>query len=233
MKIVIIEDDLRIVEMIAMALYIRWPNIKVISTRFGEEGIEIVSNENPDAVVLDLGLPDIDGLLVLKAIRRYSDLPVLILTVRTIESDIVQGLELGADDYMVKPFKQLELLARLHGMIKRHQKSDDGEIISTGSIQLNTLTRILELGSKEIILTSTECRLMRHFIFNAGKIVTIQSLAEVLWGDNYLGAANAMRVYIRRLREKLEEDLKPPRFIITKPGIGYILIKNNIKMPNN
>jgi DNA-binding response OmpR family regulator len=119
MKILVIEDDQQIVEAITLAFQIRWPEAKLVSTQQGEKGIELVESEKPDIVILDLGLPDINGYDVLKQIRMFSDIPILILTARTEESDIVKGLEWGADDYMIKPFHQLELLSRIKALTRR------------------------------------------------------------------------------------------------------------------
>ncbi|MBN1189552.1 MAG: response regulator transcription factor [Dehalococcoidales bacterium] len=225
MKILIIEDDQQIVEAISLAFQIRWPEAKLISTQQGEKGIELVETEMPDIVILDLGLPDINGYDVLKQIRMFSDIPILILTARTEESDIVKGLEWGADDYMVKPFRQLELLSRIKALTRRRSSSDIETPISVGALNFNPSTGQLSYKDKEISLTPTESRILHHLMRNAGQVVTHSSLADAVWGEDYPGAVDSLKVYIRRLREKLEVEPQQPQLILTKAGIGYLMIK--------
>ncbi len=225
MKILIIEDDMQIVEAIALAFQIRWPEAKLVSTQQGEKGIEFVETEKPDLVILDLGLPDVNGFDVLKQIRLFSEIPILILTARAEESDIVKGLEWGADDYMIKPFRQLELLSRIKALTRRTSSTDIETPISIGSLKFNPSTGQISFNEKDISLTPTESRVLHHLMRNAGQVVTHSSLAEAVWGEDYPGAADSLKVYIRRLREKLEKEPQAPQLILTKAGIGYILIK--------
>jgi two-component system, OmpR family, response regulator VicR len=225
MKILIIEDDQQIVEAITLAFQIRWPEAKLVSSQQGEKGIELVENEKPDIVILDLGLPDINGYDVLKQIRLFSDIPILILTARTEESDIVKGLEWGADDYMIKPFRQLELLSRIKALTRRKANTDTDSPLSVGPLNFNPVTGQLIFNQKEISLTPTEGRILHHLMRNAGQVVTHSSLADAVWGEDYPGAVDSLKVYIRRLREKLEIEPQQPQLIITKAGIGYLMIK--------
>lgn len=225
MKVLIIEDDEQIVEAIALAFQIRWPKAKVISTHQGEKGVEMVESEEPDVVILDLGLPDISGFEVLKQIRLFSNVPILILTVRVEESDIVKGLEWGADDYVVKPFRQLELLSRVKALTRRRVASDRESPIVCGLLSFNPSACQLTYGGKEISVTPTEGRILYHLMKNAGQVVTHSSLAETVWGLDYPGAADSLKVYIRRLREKIEVDSSQPQLILTKAGIGYMLTR--------
>jgi two-component system, OmpR family, response regulator VicR len=227
MKILIIEDDQQIVEAITLAFQIRWPEAKLVSTQQGEKGIELVESEKPDIVILDLGLPDINGYDVLKQIRIFSEIPILILTARTEESDIVKGLEWGADDYMIKPFRQLELLSRIKALTRRKANSDSDSPLSIGDLSFNPPTGQLTFNHKEISLTPTEGRILHHLMRNAGQVVTHSSLADAVWGEDYPGAIDSLKVYIRRLREKLEVEPQQPQLILTKAGIGYIMIKPN------
>jgi two-component system KDP operon response regulator KdpE len=227
MKILIIEDDQQIVEAITLAFQIRWPEAKLVSTQQGEKGIELVENEKPDIVILDLGLPDINGYDVLKQIRMFSDIPVLILTARTEESDIVKGLEWGADDYMIKPFRQLELLSRIKALTRRRSNADNETPLAVGPLNFNPSTGQLNYNDKEISLTPTEGRILHHLMRNAGQVVTHSSLADAVWGEDYPGAVDSLKVYIRRLREKLETEPQQPQLILTKAGIGYLMIKPN------
>jgi two-component system KDP operon response regulator KdpE len=217
MKVLVIEDDKEIVDAIALAFQIRWPEAKVVSTRLGQKGVELVESESPDIVILDLGLPDINGFEVLRQIRRFS-------SVRSDESDVVKGLEWGADDYITKPFRQLELLARVKSLIRRHSPAE-GEMLSFGTLHLDPITGQLKIGEKEIALTVTENHILTHLMKNASHIVTHSNLAEAVWGDDYPGATDSLKVHIRRLREKVEKDPSKPRFILTKTGVGYFLTK--------
>jgi DNA-binding response OmpR family regulator len=224
-KLLIVEDDEEIVEAISLAFQIRWPEAKIVSTRYGKKGIELVESEQPDIVILDLGLPDINGFDVLRKIRHFSEVPIIIVTVRAEEADIIKGLEWGADDYIIKPFRQLELIARIKAQIRRQGLPGEEKIIS-GPLKLNSVTGQLYHHDREISLTVTEARILGHLMRNAGHVVTHTSIAEAVWGDDYPGAADSLKVHIRRLREKIEENPSEPAFIITKPGVGYLLSRN-------
>ncbi len=224
MKVLLIEDDREIVEAISLAFQIRWPEAKVVSTRLGQKGVELVESEAPDLVVLDLGLPDISGFEVLRQVRLFSNVPTIILTVRSDEADIVKGLEWGADDYIVKPFRQMEMLARVKALIRR-KTSPERAVLTFGPLELEAMTGQLYFDEKEIGLTTTESLILSHLMKNAGHVVTHSSLAEAVWGDDYPGAADSLKVHIRRLREKIEPDPGKPQFIITKTGVGYLLTK--------
>lgn len=227
MKVLIIENDQGIVEAISLAFQIRWPEAKLISTHLGEKGIELVESENPDVVILDLGLDDISGFEVLKQVRLFSAVPILILTVKVDEADIIKGLEWGADDYVTKPFRQLELLSRIRALTRRRGPLVEEVPLVCGSLHFDPSTGQLFNGGEEISLTPTESSILRHLLKEGGRVVTHSSLAESVWGDNYPDAANSLKVYIRRLREKLEADPSHPQIILTKTGIGYLLSKSN------
>ena len=224
MKVLLIEDDKEIIDAISLAFQIRWPEAKVVSTRLGEKGVELVESEAPDIVILDLGLPDISGFEVLRQIRLFSHVPTIILTVRQDEADIVKGLEWGADDYITKPFRQLEFLARVKALIRR-QSPEEEESLVCGPLRLDVTSGQLYYGRKEIALTVTESHILGHLMKNAGRVVTHSSLAEAIWGDDYPGVADSLKVHIRRLREKIEADPSHPQLILTRTGVGYFLAK--------
>ena len=224
MKVLILEDDNEIVDAITLAFQIRWPEAKVVSTRLGRKGVELVETEAPDIVILDLGLPDISGFEVLSQIRLFSHVPIIILTVRSDESDVVKGLEWGADDYILKPFRQLELLARVKALIRRQTPYEE-ETLTSGQLRLDVTSGQLRSDGKEIALTITESRILAHLMRNAGHVVTHSSLAEAIWGNDYPGAADSLKVHIRRLREKIEAIPSQPKLILTKAGVGYFLAK--------
>ena len=225
MKILIIEDDHEIVEAISLAFQMRWPEAELLSTHLGEKGVELAESEVPDMVILDLGLPDISGVEVLKQVRLFSILPVIILTVRADEADIVKGLEWGADDYIMKPFKQLELLARVKALLRRQSPAGEELPLVCGSLRLDPSTFELFNGEKEISLTRTEGYVLKQLMGNAGHVVSYSSLAEAVWGVDYPGTSDSLKVYVRRLREKIETVPSSPQLILTKAGIGYLLAR--------
>jgi two-component system response regulator VicR len=231
-KVLIIEDDQEIVDFVKLAAEMDWPEARLISTKSGEEGVGLVESEAPDVVILDLNLPDMDGLEVLKEIRRFSPIPVVVLTVRAEENDIIRGLELGADDYMAKPFKQRELLARLRTQLRKHVAPDEEAPIVCGPLRFDPTTSQLVYGRKEISLTIIEGRIVEHLMRNIGHVVTHSRLAEALWNEDYPGAVETLRVYIRRLREKVEDVPGNPKVILTKPGIGYFMSRPELPPPS-
>ncbi len=222
MKALIIEDSPSIVETISLALEIPWPGVKIVATTSGAEGIEKVGRESPDVIILDLGLPDISGYDVLRRIRQSSDTPVLILTARADEADIVKGLEWGADDYMTKPFRQLELIARLRGIMRRHAPRADRPL-EYGPLKYDPSLMRVMTGAKEISLSRTEGLILACLLKNAGKVTPYAEIAAAMWGNDFPEANESIRVHIRHLREKLEEDPGKPRLILNKPGVGYLL----------
>ncbi len=225
MKVLIIEDDQGIVESISLALNIRWPDIKIISTHLGNTGVELAESEQPDLIMLDLGLPDISGFDILKQIRLFSSVPIIILTVRPDESDVVKGLEWGADDYIIKPCGQLELLARVKVRLRDRERFIDQQTLSHGTLRFDPTTHQLIQGDKEIKLTAIESQIVHLLIRNSGRVATYHSLTEEIWGEDYPGSVESLRVHIRRLREKMETDPSHPRYILTKASVGYSLAK--------
>ncbi len=225
-KVLIIEDNPQIVSSIALALEAEWPHAALLSTRMGEEGVDLVGSEHPDVVILDLGLPDKDGLDVLQEIRLFSSVPILVLTVRQEEQDITRALTLGANDYVTKPFKMRELVARLKVQIRRDAPSEEDAPIVYGPLRLDPATFELAYGPREISLTVVEGHIMRQLMLNAGRVVTYGRLAEAVWGDeDYPGAVVTLRTYIRQLRQKLQPAPSDPKLILTKPSVGYSLVR--------
>jgi two-component system KDP operon response regulator KdpE len=225
MKVLIIEDDQAIVEAVSLALKISWPEAGLLSTNLGEQGIQLLEKENPDVIVLDLGLPDISGFEVLKRVRLFSSVPILILTVRSDEADIVKGLEWGADDYVVKPFRQMELLSRIKLVTRRRGTGIEEKPLACGPLQFEPSSGQLFDDGQEIKLTPTEASIIHYLMKNAGRVVTHASLAEAVWGIDYPDAADSLRVHIRRLRTKLEADPGDPRIILTRAGVGYLMAR--------
>ena len=231
MKALVIEDDLKIVELISLAFQAGWPGAKLITTRRGEEGIDLAENQSPDLIILDPELPDVDGFDVLKQIRLFCRIPIVIVTDRTDETSIVKGLEWGADEYISKKFGQMELMARVRAILRRHYPPGEELPLAYGPLCLYTSTGKLTCGRKEIELTRTESLILQHLIRNAGRVVSHTNLATTLWGEDYPDSVGALKVYIRRLRVKIEADPKNPQLILTKSGMGYFLRKQVKPVP--
>ena len=195
MKILIIEDDEDVIDTISLTFQVGWPEAELLFAREGAGGIERVENESPDVVILDLGLPDISGYQVLKQIRAFSDVPVVILTVMMEENDIIKGLEWGADDYITKPFRKMELLARIKTILRRQKVSREEPVLICGALQYVPANHQLFYRQKEIVLTATESIIMYHLMKQAGHVVSHLSLAEAVWGDDYPNAADTLKVH--------------------------------------
>jgi len=223
MKVLVIEDDRDVVDTINLAFQVGWPGVELVSAYEGKRGIEMAESETPDIIVLDLGLPDISGFEVLQQIRSFSNTPIIILSVMTEEDDIIKGLEWGADDYVTKPFRKMELLARVKTVLRRLTPPGEESPLVCGSLRFHPSTRQFFHGYKEVILTATESNIIYHLMKKMGQVVTQSSLAEAVWGDDYPGAVDSLKVYIRRLRKKLESDPSHPNLILTRPGVGYLL----------
>jgi two-component system KDP operon response regulator KdpE len=190
----------------------------------------MVETESPNIVILDLGLPDIDGFEVLRQIRAFSNIPLIILTVRSGEMEKVKGLELGADDYILKPFAPAELLARVKAVLRRSQMPElrgDEKLIIAGKLSINFATREIMREGKPIKLTPTEYNLLYQLARNAGRVLTHQTLLEKVWGSEYMDSAEYLKVYIQRLREKLEEDPSNPKMLLSERGVGYLFVTHS------
>ena len=224
MKIVIIEDDKVMVDYVSNVVRLGWTDAQICSSHLGENGIFLVHTENPDAVILDIGLPDISGFDVLKQIRLTSEVPVLILSARTSEFDVVEGLNLGANDYVIKPFRHLEFLARLKSLLKTQKVDLEDLSITYGPFHFGRTICDLVYKNKEIKLTNAEGQIMNKLMLSRGSAVVNENIARVIWGNDNTVGIEGVKVYIYRLRQKLEDDPKNPKLIINKPGVGYYLI---------
>lgn len=225
-RVLLIEDDQEIIDSISLAFEKDWPEAELIATRMGEEGVELVETGDIDIIILDLGLPDIDGFDVLKQIRLFSSVPIVIVTVRGEESDITKGLLLGADDYVTKPFRKKELLARMQVQLRKQTIPDEESPIICGTLRLEPSTFQLTHGTIEKSLTTVEGHILQCLMRNWGRVVTHSRLAAEVWGEDYPGAVVSLRTHIRSLRGKLEADPGHPELILTKAGVGYSLARN-------
>lgn len=225
-KILVIDDEPQIRKLLNKVLAIE--GYQVLLAADGAKGLKSVQDDRPDLVILDLGLPDQEGQMVLKKIREFASLPVIILTVKDKQSDKVELLESGADDYLTKPFGIPELLARIK-VAFRHNYSQSSEApkYTFKSLEINFLSRIVSIDNTPIKLTATEYDLLKILAKNAGKIVTQQHLLKEIWGTQSVDSTHYLRIYISQLRKKIEvaNDLKG--FIITEPGVGYRLVDNS------
>lgn len=224
-KALIIEDDREIVESVSQVLRMRWPAAELTSTHLGSHGLELAESSAHSIVILDIGLPDMNGLDVLKGIRSFSRVPIVILSALSGESDIVKGLEWGADDYIVKPCGPLELLSRVKARLREDERVPEESPMTFGPMILNPLSRRLECGARAVDLTAIESLIMLNLIRNAGQVSTYVSITEEVWGDDHPDCVDTLRVHIRRLRMKVEEDPSRPQIILTRSGVGYFLRK--------
>lgn len=226
MRILVIEDSQEIVDTIALCFELRWPGVEVISTPFGKEGLDLVENKTPDLIVLDLGLPDMDGFDVLTEIRSHSYIPVIIVTVRGEEIDKIRGLELGADDYVTKPFSHVELLARIQAVLRRTSTQpikEDQKSFNDNRVKMDFNKRTITIEGQPINLTPTEYNLLSYLAINAGTTLTHRALLEKVWGEEYIDSPDYLKVYIQRLRNKIEKDPSNPNLILSQRGVGYKL----------
>jgi DNA-binding response OmpR family regulator len=222
MKILIIEDDENMVDYIKNVFNVGWPEADFISAYKGKEGINLVEKEMPDVVLLDLGLPDMSGFDVLKQIRHFTEMTIVMITVRDDESDIVKGLSLGADEYIVKPFRQLELLARVRALTRRRISLSEDLSVEYGPLKFGRSIRDLIYKDREVNVTLTEGRILHKLIESKGNVVTSDEIAKLIWGERFYSAIN-VKSYIHRIRQKLEDDPANPSMIVNEPGVGYFI----------
>ncbi|HUN49139.1 MAG TPA: response regulator, partial [Stellaceae bacterium] len=197
---------------------------ELVEAETGAAAVALAAKEKPDLVILDLGLPDKDGTEVLREIRHASLVPVIVLSVRSDEKGKVAALDLGADDYITKPFGMSELVARIRAAL-RHRLQQQGEapVFRSGDLAVDLVRRVVTLAGKEVKLSAKEYDLLRMLVMHAGKVLTHQFLLREVWGPAHTEDVQYLRVYVRTLREKLEEEPTRPRYILTETGVGYRL----------
>jgi len=219
--ILVIDDEPQILR--ALKTILRERDFRVTTAGTGEEGLTLAAAEPPDLVVLDLSMPKMDGIEVCARLREWTQLPILVLSVRGGERDKVAALDVGADDYLTKPFGIEELLARIRVGLRHAAlaKGSPSVVISSGPIVIDLSTRQVTLDGAAVRLTPTEYRLLAYLSGHAGRVLTHQTLLANVWGDEYRGHTEYLRVYIRQLRKKLEPDPDDPQILLTEPGIGY------------
>lgn len=220
-KILIIDDEISIRRLIKVSLKSQGYNI--IEAVNGQDGIQQTAMARPELIILDLGLPDMDGLKVLKAVREWATMPIIVLTVRDSETDKVSLLDAGANDYLTKPFSVPELLARIRVALRLTAVGESSPIFRNGDLEIDFAGHIVKLKNQEIKLTATEYQLLSLLAKNAGKLMTQRQLLKEIWGISAIEHSHYLRIYVGQLRRKLEQDSSRPRLIITEPGVGYRL----------
>jgi two-component system KDP operon response regulator KdpE len=199
---------------------------RVTTASRGEEGLTLAATDEPALVILDLGLPDMDGVEVCKRLREWTQVPILILSVRDSEHDKVAALDMGADDYLTKPFGIQELLARVRVALRHSatRKGEPNKVVRAGSLTIDLTWHIVKRGEEEVKLTGIEYKLLAYLAANHHRVLTHQSILTHVWGEADADHTEYLRVYMRQLRKKLEEDPERPQYILTEPGIGYRFI---------
>jgi len=221
-KILIVDDEIQIRRLLRISF--ESINFTVYDARNASEAVIECANRKPDLMILDLGLPDDTGINVLKKIREFSNIPVVILSVKNSEKDIIEALDSGADDYVTKPFNTGELLARVRVALRHINSVNNETVLKNGNITVDVSTRIVKSGKLECKLTSTEYSLLLLFLKNAGKVLTHQLILKEIWGMYYSDETQYLRVYIAQLRKIFEKDPKNPKIFITEQGIGYRMV---------
>ena len=219
-RILIVDDEPAIRRFLKTAL--AETEFAVTVAENGHSGLAAVVATKPDVVLLDLGLPDLDGVEVIKRIRQWSQVPIIVLSVREREDDKVRALDAGADDYLTKPFGIGELLARIRVMLRRAlQQTAEEPVLRVDGLEVDLARRLVTLDTHTVALTPTEYELLRLLIVNAGKVLTHRQILKQIWGAAYLDQPHVLRVNISNLRHKLEKDPSRPRYILTESGVGY------------
>ncbi len=220
--ILLVEDDIQMRRFLRVAL--ESEGYRLVEAETARDGLSQAAARNPDAVLLDLGLPDMDGLEVIVRLREWSRVPIIVLSAREQENDKVRALDAGADDYLTKPFGVGELLARIRVGVRHAEMQKSGQqeaAFSADELRIDFAKRQVFLGVAEVHLTPLEYKLLLVLVHNAGKVVTHRQLLKEVWGPSYVEHTQYLRVYMTQLRHKLEKDPARPRFLINEPGIGY------------
>lgn len=221
------DDDPQLLRLISRNL--EFEGYEVYTASDGKQALEEIESRSPDLVLLDVMMPKMDGLTVCQRVREFSAVPIIIITARGQDQDKVRGLDLGADDYLTKPFSVEEMLARVRAVLRRSQFANTEQaqtmrsVVTLGNLTIDYAQHLATMDGREIILTPIEYRLLAYLAQNAGRVVTQDMLLEHVWGSEYVGESHVLQVNVNRLRRKLEPDYTHPRYILTKVGIGYIV----------
>ena len=223
--ILVVDDDIRMLRMMKRMLELE--NFQTITANNGEAALIVFEKENPDLVLLDIMMPDMNGYTVCQHIREFSEVPIIMVTAMGDDKQKVEGLDIGADDYVTKPFSASELAARVRAILRRSgsQERQSNSLFRYKDLIIDYVSNRVSIQDQELILTSTEYKLLSYISKNAGRVITPDQLLNNVWGEAYLGAPHLLQVNIARLRKKLGDDARNPIYILTRPGIGYIMSK--------
>ncbi len=218
-RVLVVDDEPTLVR--ALSINLRARGWEVVTANDGKGALEAASDKHPDVVVLDLGLPDIDGVEVIRGLRGWTRVPIIVLSARQVSDDKVEALDAGADDYMTKPFGMDELLARLRAAIRRVAPAEEEAVVAAGELSVDLARKKVTRSGADVRLTPTEWQLLEVLVRARGKLVDRQQLLHEVWGPAYNSETNYLRVYTAQLRRKLEQDPSRPQHILTEPGMGY------------
>ncbi len=224
-SVLVVDDDVRMLRMMQRILELE--GYRVLTASNGQAALDVFNEEEPALVLLDIMMPDMDGYTVCRRIREFSQIPIVMVTVKGNEEEKVEGLDAGADDYVTKPFSSRELTARVRAVLRRTKLWEERPepAFRFGDLVVDFASHRVTVGEEEIALTATEYRILSYLARNAGRVVTPDNVLSSVWGEEYRGEAHLVQVNIARLRKKLKDNVKNPRYILTKPGIGYIMPK--------
>jgi two-component system KDP operon response regulator KdpE len=224
-RILVIDDEHQIRRMLNVALSAHGYSLAEAAS--GKEGLNQALIFHPDVVVLDLGLPDVDGMEVIERLREWTQVPIIVLSVRERENDKISALDAGADDYLTKPFSMGELLARIRVAIKHFAGPEDAPVLTFPDLTIDLARRIVLIRGQEVKLTPTEYEILKYLALHAGRVITHSQILRTVWGPNYQGETHYLRVYIGQLRRKIERNPTQPRYIMTEAGVGYRFISGD------
>jgi DNA-binding response OmpR family regulator len=223
--ILVVDDDIRMLRMMKRMLELE--DFLVLTANCGDAAFKIFEKDTPALVLLDIMMPDMDGYVVCRRIREFSQVPIIMVTARGEDKEKVIGLNIGADDYVTKPFSASELAARVRAVLRRISSQDRRQeaVFRYKDMVIDFTSRRVMVNNQELKLTSTEYKMLSYISLNAGRVVTPDQLLNKVWGEEYIGAAHLLQVNIARLRKKIGDNAKKPDYILTRPGIGYIMSK--------
>jgi len=228
MRVLVIDDEPDVLEIVRLTFNLRWSDAEVVTASNGEDGLALVEVEKPDIVILDIGLPDIDGFQVLQRLRRFSEVPVVMLSARHEEVDKVKGFELGADDYVTKPFSHTELLARVRAVLRRTESqvpANEGPPFEAGPLRIDYAARAVLVNDEPVNLTPIEYGILYHLTRNENRVLTFRTLLAKVWGREYVDETDYLKVHIQHLRRKLGDDPQRDPMIANERGVGYKFVR--------
>ncbi|SHI76216.1 response regulator [Propionispora hippei] len=222
LRVLVIDDEPQIQKLLRVSLQVQGYLFEGVLT--GKDGVARAASLKPDIMIVDLGLPDMDGKEVVLQVREWSQVPIIVLTARDQEQEKIEALDAGADDYVTKPFSMGELMARMRVCLRRMAQVEDEPVLTCGGLAVDLLQRTVTVDGREVKLTPTEYEIIKIMAQHAGRVLTHKQLLKAVWGNDYNNDTHYIRVYIGQLRRKIEADSAQPRYIITESGVGYRLM---------